>query len=106
MEFIYDFDENMLITIIKNALKEGYKLLLTEWMDEWEREEGCPSINYELDIDDYYEYEEDVWSILPEENKYGCGELNFVKENEYICFYHIENGDEYICEESLVFLKN
>lgn len=105
MEHIYNFTEEQLIQIISNALEEGYKLKLTEWMDEWEREEGCPSIEYELDKEDYAGYKEDVYSILPEETKHGCGELNIVKNNEYICFYHIEKGDEYICAEALDFLK-
>lgn len=105
MDYIYDFSEEQLVEIIKNALSEGYKIHLTEWCDEWEREEGCPSISYDLNEEDLEDYEEDVYSVLPECTKHGCSELNFIKDDEYICFYHIEYGEEYICKEALEFLK-
>lgn len=75
MDYIYDFSEEQLVEIIKNVLEDL---------------EG---------------YKEDVYSILPECTKYGCSELNVVKDNEYICFYHIEYKEEYICKEALNFLK-
>ena len=107
MDFIYDFDGEMLDIIVKKALKKGYKIRKTEWLDNWEREEGCPSVDHYLDdedLEEFYEYE-DSFYIFPEEpSKYGCAELNFVKGSEYICFYHIERGDEYICSDCLCFL--
>ena len=109
MEFIYDFNEEMLIKIIKNALASGYQIKNTEWLDNWERGEGCPSIDYCLDEDDLADFnddEENVWDLLPEENKYGCAELNFVKDDDYISFYHIESGDEYIHKNCLCFLSD
>lgn len=51
--------------------------------------------------------EEDFYmGLLPEETKHGCGEINILKGDEYICFYHIERGDKYISSESLDFIKN
>lgn len=99
-----EMKEEDLIKIIKNALNEGYRILQTEWMDEWEREEGCPSVCYELDDEDLEDFEEDVFMIFPEYTKNGCSELNFVKESEYIEFYHGEYGDEYISSDAMQFL--
>ncbi len=110
MEFVYDFEAKDLTKIVRNALKEGYKIRYTEWLDNYEREEGLPSIDYYLDEEDLVTFKEeedenDIYSILPEANKYGCVELNFVKNNEYICFYHIERSDEYVCNEAYVFIN-
>lgn len=107
MEFVYDFEEEDLINIVKNALKEGYEIRYTEWLDNFERSEGIPSIDYNLDEEDLSSFikNDDIYSILPEVNKYGCAELNFVKNNEYICFYHIERSDEYVCNEAYVFIN-
>lgn len=110
MEYIYDYTEEQLIEIVRKALNKGYKLLLTEWVDEWEREEGCPSVCHELAEENYKDFEENIYSILPDySNTYsrgGCSELNIVKDNEYICFYHDEYGDNYICKEALDFLNS
>ena len=100
MEFVRDFSFDDLELIVEKALAEGYKILLTEWLDEWEREEGCPSICYELDYEDIYTEYGDL--NVPEETKYGCAEWNFVKDDEYIFGYHIERGDEYICLEAFI----
>ena len=43
MDFIYDFERELVEEIIRHAVKQGYSILITEWIDEWEREEGCPS---------------------------------------------------------------
>lgn len=100
-----DMNEEDLVKIIKNALSEGYSILQTEWLDEWEREEGCPSVSYELDECDLEDWEENVFMIFPEYTKNGCSELNFIKGNEYIEFYHGEYGDEYISLEAMQFLN-
>lgn len=98
MEFINNFTDEQIEIIIKNATEEGYKAQVTKWLDSWEREEGCPS-------ECYYDLEEFIsngYSLDYE--KCGCSELNFVKDNEYINFYHIEANDKYICDDALVFL--
>lgn len=110
MEFIYDYTEEQLVEVIKKALSEGYSLLLTEWVNEWEREEGCPSVCYELSEEEYKGYEEDVYSVLPDYSsnysRGGCSELNLIKDGEYICFYHDEYEDNYICKEALDFMNS
>jgi hypothetical protein len=105
MEFIYDFTEQVLKEIVKRALEEGYEIRITEWMDEWEREEGCQSVCFNISKEEFYEeYEGSINAILPECTKHGCGELNLTKENDYICCYHVEYTEEYICRESLDFI--
>jgi len=93
-------DEEMK-TIIKNALNEGYEVRRTEWLDEWERDMGEPSVCYELDEGDLEEYEYNPCLILEDYPKDGCAELNFVKDDEYINFYHIERTEEYFEAEAI-----
>ena len=102
MDFIYNFEIELVEEIIRHAMKKGYNIQITEWIDEWEREEGCPSISRLISSEKYYkEYEGREYYLLPKSNKYGCSELNFIKGSEYVCFYHTELNDTYICEEAL-----
>jgi hypothetical protein len=106
MDFIYDFEKELVEEIIRHAIKQGYSILITEWIDEWEREEGCPSGQRTITPEKYYKnYEGKEYLLLPDYTKYGCSELNFTKDDEYICCYHIELSDEYICKECLELIE-
>lgn len=96
----FDYDED-LVPIVENALAEGYQIQETIWVDEWEREEGEPSICEIVDPEEIYK---DGILNLPSTDDYtrgACAEWNFVKDDEYICFFHTEHACEYLCKEAV-----
>jgi hypothetical protein len=107
MEFVYDYTEDMISNIIKNALIEGYIIRCSGWLNEWEREEGCPSEEYDIDPQkrDSNECFIDSHGMpvyeLPEYPQDGCREWNFVKDDKYITFFHTEKSNTYINQEAI-----
>ena len=93
---------------IEKAKKEGYKLVISVWEGQYERDEGL-GIDTPLDeyveeyVEDCKEEEEEVnlasyllYGLDSNYGRSGCAEIIAKKDSDAICFYHEERNDTYL----------